>query len=85
LVAHFALICGVCFHALEVCFHPYFHLHTNIYQHSWKWLVINPYQYVNAYILCIYAEVDGLYLVLKSRQHTLESLKVYDPHLGSEF
>ena len=45
-------------------------LHTNIYQHSWKWLVINPYHYVNVYILCIYVGVDGLDLVLKSRQHS---------------
>jgi len=49
-------------------FSPLFHLHTNIYQHSWKWLVINPYHYVDVYILCIYAGVDGLNLVLKSRQ-----------------
>ena len=51
-------------------FSPLFHLHTNIYQHSWKWLVINPYHYVDAYILCIYAGVDGLDLVLKSRQQS---------------
>ena len=44
------------------------HLHTNIYQHSWKWSVINPYHYVDVYILCIYAGVDGLILVLKNRQ-----------------
>ena len=30
----------------------------------WKWSVINPYHYVDVYILCIYAEVDGLNLVL---------------------
>src|SRR6185436_4015238 len=45
-----------------------FHLHTNNYQHSWKWLVINPYHYVDVYILCIYSRVDGLDLVLKSHQ-----------------
>ena len=48
-----------------------FHMHTNNFQHSWKWSVINPYHYVNVYILCIYAGVDGLDLVLKSRQHSL--------------
>ena len=49
-------------------FSPLFHLHTTIYQHSWKWSVINPYHYVDAHILCIYAGVDGLDLILKSRQ-----------------
>jgi hypothetical protein len=49
-------------------FSPLIHLHTNIYQHSWKWSVINPYHYVDAHILCIYAGVDGLDLILKSRQ-----------------
>jgi len=50
-------------------FSALFHLHTNIYQHSWKWLVINPYHYVDVYILCICVGVDDLNLVLKSRQH----------------
>ena len=45
-----------------------FHLHTNSYQHSWKWSVINPYHYVDVCISCVYAGVDGLNLVLKSRQ-----------------
>ena len=49
-------------------FSPLFHLHTNNYQHSWKWSVINPYHYVDVYSLCNYAGVDGLNLVLKSRQ-----------------
>ena len=53
---------------LMKCISPLIHLYTNIYQHSWKWSVINPYHYVDAYILCIYAGVDGLDLVLKSRQ-----------------
>ena len=52
-------------------FSPLIHLHTNIYQHSWKWLVINPYHYVDVYILYIYAGVDGLKLVLSSRQQPL--------------
>ena len=30
----------------------------------------NPYHYINVYILCIYAGVDGLDLVLKSRQQS---------------
>ena len=51
-------------------FSALFLLHTNIYQQSWKWSVINPYHYVNVYILCIYVGVDGLDLVLKSRQHS---------------
>ena len=49
-------------------FSPLFHLHTNIYQHLWKWLVINPYHYVGIYLLPIYAGFDDLKLVLKSRQ-----------------
>ena len=36
-------------------FSPLIHLHTNIYQHSWKWSLINPYHYVDVYVLCIYA------------------------------
>ena len=51
-------------------FSPLFHLHTNIYQHSRKWLVINPYHYVDIYISCIYAGVDGLDLILKSCQQS---------------
>ena len=49
-------------------FSPLIHQHTNIYQHSWKWSVINPYHYVDVCISCVYAGVDGLNLVLKSRQ-----------------
>ena len=48
-------------------FSPLIHLHTNIYQHLWKWLEINPYHYVDVYLLCIYVGFDGLKLVLKSR------------------
>jgi len=43
-------------------------MHTNIYQHSGKWSVINPYHYVDVYILCNYVGVDNLNLLLKSRQ-----------------
>ena len=63
-------------------FSALFHLHTNIYQHSWKWLVINPYHYVNDYILCIYAGVDGLDLVLKGRQLLHKHMKCKHQHSG---
>jgi len=56
-------------------FSPLFHLHTNIYQHSWKWSVIDPYHYVDIYILCIYAGVDALNLVVKSRQQNATIFK----------
>jgi len=76
LVGHLILVrsCAFCLELRSVfpcswsVFSPLFHLHTNIYQHSWKWSVINPYHYVDVYILCIYAGVDGLNLVLKSHQ-----------------
>ena len=50
-------------------FSPLIHLHTNIYQHSWKWSVISPYHYVDVYILCVCTGVDSLKLVLSSHQH----------------
>ena len=55
-------------------FSPLIYQHTNIYQHSWKWSVINPYHYVDVYISCVYAGVDGLDLVLSSRQQCTVSL-----------
>ena len=58
-------------------FSPLFHLHTNNYQHSWKWLVINPYHYVDICISCVYAGVDVLNLVLKSRQQLYVSYVFY--------
>jgi len=47
---------------------PLIYLHTNIYQHLWKWSVINPYHYVDIHLLCIYEGFDGLNLVLKRHQ-----------------
>ena len=76
LVGHLILVrsCTFCLELRSVfpcswsVFSLLFHLHTNIYQHSWKKSVINPYHYVDVYISCVYAGVDCLNLVLSSRQ-----------------
>ena len=44
----------------------------------------NPYHYINVYILCIYAGVDGLDLVLESRQHAVSRWgQMYERYNGS--
>jgi hypothetical protein len=40
----------------------------NIHQHLWNLLVITPTTNVDAYLSNVYAGIDGLGLVLKSRQ-----------------
>ena len=77
--SHALIGCAFCLELRSV-FSAFFHLHTNNYQHSWKWSVINPYHYVNVYILCIYVVVDGLDLVLKSRQqhHTRAIIQILE-------
>jgi hypothetical protein len=52
-------------------FSPLMHLHTNIHQDLWNLLVITPTTNVDAYLLCVYAGVDGLDLPFKSRQQQL--------------
>ena len=44
-------------------------LHINIHQHFVELVSNNSYHYVDVCISCVYAGVDGLDLVLKSRQH----------------
>jgi len=89
LVGHLILVCSCAFcldlWSLFSCswsvFSPLFHLHTNNYQHSWKWSVINPYHYVDVCISCVYAGVDGLDLVLSSRQQLFINSFVLCPTL----
>jgi hypothetical protein len=50
-------------------------LHTNIHQHLWNSLVITPTTNVDAYLLCIYAGVDGIDSALKSHQHFVKRNK----------
>jgi hypothetical protein len=45
-------------------------LHTNIHQHSWKWLEINPTTMLDVLLLWSYAGIDGENFVLNSRQQT---------------
>jgi hypothetical protein len=58
----------MCFLAPWGVFSPFMDLHTNIHQHSWNSLVITPTTAVNVHLLCVYAGVDSLNLVLKSHQ-----------------
>ena len=51
-----------------------------------KWSVINPYHYVDAHILCIYAGVDGLNSILKSRQQECKSvIAMHELHIPAKF
>jgi hypothetical protein len=50
------------------------HLHTNIYEHSWKWLVINLCHQIDVHLLSIYAGFDSLKLVFRNRQQSLSVL-----------
>jgi hypothetical protein len=50
-------------------FSPLMDLHTNIHQHLWNLSVITPTTNVEAYLSSFYAGIDGIDLVLKSRQH----------------
>ena len=59
--------CAFCLELRSV-FSALFHLHTNNYQHLWKWSVINPYHYVDVSVLCVYAGIDGAELILKHHQ-----------------
>jgi len=54
-------------------FSPLIDLHTNIYQHLWKWLVINHYHWVDVHLLCIYVVIDGPNLVFKRREQPISS------------
>ena len=45
------------------------YLHTNIHQHSWKWLEINPTTMLDALLLWFYTDIDGVNLVFNSCQH----------------
>ena len=78
LVGHLILVrsCAFCLDLWSVfscswrVFSSLIHMHRNIHQHSWNWSVINPYDYVDVYILFFYAGVDSLNLVLKGRQQS---------------
>jgi hypothetical protein len=50
-------------------FSPLIDLHINIHQHLWNLLVITPSTNFDACLSGVYAEVDSLKMVLKSRQH----------------
>ena len=49
-------------------------LHSIIYQHSWNSLVITPTTTVDVHFLCLYAEVDGIYFRLNSRQQRCQDI-----------
>jgi hypothetical protein len=52
-------------------------LHTNIYQYLWNLLVITLNTTVHVHLLCVYAEVGSLDLILKSCQQFTSHIESY--------